>query len=258
MAPTDLDVLTNGEVAIRGRLLSASNATFLATVSLDDRSFDCVYKPTAGERPLWDFPDGTLAWREAAAYAVSQALGWGVVPPTVLRGGPFGDGMVQAWREPDPDQDPVDIVAKGREPAGYLHVLDALDDAERPISVVHEDSVPLRRMAVFDALVNNADRKGGHILPMGDGHRFGVDHGVCFHVDDKLRTVLWGWAGEPLDGSDRAALNALLDDDLASVVGDLLNAHEVEALRLRGEALLTAGSMPLPSSGWRAIPWPVF
>jgi uncharacterized repeat protein (TIGR03843 family) len=257
-AVADLDVMVGGELSIRGRLLSASNATFLGTVTHDGVDVECVYKPIAGERPLWDFPDGTLAMREVAAYVVSEAIGWDLVPPTVLREGPFGRGMAQAWREPDENQSPVDVVPAGREPEGYLHVLDAVGDDEEPITVVHENTAPLRRMAVFDALANNADRKGGHVLAMADGHRHGVDHGVTFHVEPKLRTVLWGWAGNPLDAQDAGAVESLLDGDLSRLLGKWLNAHEVEAFRVRAERLLEVGRMPLPTAGWRSIPWPVF
>ncbi|WP_408668184.1 SCO1664 family protein, partial [Jatrophihabitans sp.] len=192
-----LELLERGEITVQGRITTASNATLYCRVELDGVAAACVYKPVAGERPLWDFPDGTLAGREVAAYAVSQAIGWDVVPPTVLRGdGPAGPGMVQAWREPHTGQDPVDLVPARAVPEGYLHVVDAYDGADRPVALVHEDSDALRRMAVFDAVVNNADRKGGHVLAMADGHRYGVDHGVSFHVEDKLRTVLWGWAGD--------------------------------------------------------------
>jgi hypothetical protein len=130
----------------------------------------CVYKPVQGERPLWDFPDGTLAGREVSAYLVSVATGWDLVPPTVLRDGPFGPGMCQLWI----DVDDVDLAALAR-----------------------SDHPDLRRMAVFDAVVNNADRKGGHLLPLGNRIR-GVDHGVCFSAEDKLRTLLWQWRGLPL------------------------------------------------------------
>ena len=260
----DLDLLTLGEIELRGRIMPASNATFFGAVTLGERTIECVYKPVSGERPLWDFPDGTLAEREAAAYVVSEALGWDVVPPTVLRGdGPAGIGMMQAWREPDPGQDPVDLVAEGAMPEGYLHVLDAYDGDDRPVSLVHEDSDALRRMAVFDAVVNNADRKGGHVLAMPDGHRHGVDHGVAFNVDDKLRTVLWGWAREPLDEEDAADLRGLLDrlsstDELTETLSSLLTADEVNATRLRCEMLLRRGRMPLPSRGRPSIPWPAF
>jgi uncharacterized repeat protein (TIGR03843 family) len=261
----DHELLNRGEIEIQGRIMSASNATFFATATLDGASIECVYKPVAGERPLWDFPDGTLARREVAAYAVSEALGWAVVPPTVLRGdAPAGTGMLQAWREPDAGQDPVDLVPTGSTPRGYLHVLDAYDGNDRPVSLVHDDSDALRRMAVFDVLVNNADRKGGHVLAMADRHRFGVDHGVCFNVDDKLRTVLWGWAREPLEAEDAEGVRGFVDDlatatsELTAVLTDLLVRDEVAATLARCEALLRRGRMPQPSGGRPSIPWPAF
>jgi uncharacterized repeat protein (TIGR03843 family) len=264
-ADLELEVLSLGDIDIQGRIMPASNATFYATATLAETTIECVYKPVAGERPLWDFPDGTLARREVAAYVVSEALAWNVVPPTVLRGdGPAGPGMLQAWREPDPGQDPVDLVPHGAVPEGYLHVLDAYDGDDRPVSLVHEDCEPLRRMAVFDVVVNNADRKGGHVLPMDDGHRFGVDHGVAFHVDDKLRTVLWGWARDPLDGTDAADVEGLVERlsssgaELAAVLAELLTPREVHATLVRCERLLRRGMMPVPSSGRPSIPWPAF
>jgi uncharacterized repeat protein (TIGR03843 family) len=260
-----LHLLRSGTLTVEGRLVDASNATLYCALELDGLTAACVYKPVAGERPLWDFPDGTLARREVAAYVVSEALGWDVVPPTVLRGdAPAGLGMVQAWREPDAGQDPVDLVPTGSAPEGYLHVLDAYDGDDRPVSLVHEDSVALRRMAVFDIVVNNADRKGGHVLAMPDGHRFGVDHGVAFNVEDKLRTVLWGWARQPLDPEDAAGVRSLLDrlatptSELAVLLGDLLDEDEVLMTRLRCEALLRRNAMPMPSGGGPAIPWPAF
>jgi uncharacterized repeat protein (TIGR03843 family) len=261
----DHELLTRGEIEIAGRIMPASNATFFGTATLDGVSIDCVYKPVAGERPLWDFPDGTLANREVAAYVVSEALGWDVVPPTLLRGdAPAGPGMVQAWREPDPGQDPVDLVPEGEVPEGYLHVLDAYDGNDRPISLVHEDSDPLRRMAVFDVVVNNADRKGGHVLAMTDGHRYGVDHGVSFNVDDKLRTVLWGWAHEPLAAEEADGLRSLAEQlctrssDLHAALSRLLDGDEVAATLARCERLLRRNVMPLPSGGRPSIPWPAF
>lgn len=261
----ELELLNRGEIEIAGRIMPASNATFYATVTLDGTALECVYKPVAGERPLWDFPDGTLAGREVAAYAVSQALGWDVVPPTVLRGdGPAGAGMVQAWREPDPGQDPVDLVATGSVPEGFLHVLDAYDGGDRPVALVHEDSAALRRMAVFDVVVNNADRKGGHVLAMTDGHRHGVDHGLSFHVDHKLRTVLWGWAGEPLDPEDAAGVRRLVDllctadGELHQLLGQLIMGEEVAATVARCERLLSRNRMPVPSGRRPSIPWPAF
>ncbi len=265
MSATDpADELTAGELVVEGRILPASNATFLGSVGSGPAAVTCVYKPIAGERPLWDFPDGTLARREVAAYVVSEALGWDIVPTTVLRDGPAGLGMVQRWQEPDPAQDPVDVVPAGRVPEGYLHVLDAVDGDERPVSLVHEDTDGLRRMAVFDAVVNNADRKGGHVLAVGSGHRYGVDHGVTFHVDNKLRTVLWGWAGEPVRPEDRGALERLLgtltttDDPVTERLGELLVGQELQVLASRCETLLTRGTMPVPSGDWPSVPWPAF
>jgi uncharacterized repeat protein (TIGR03843 family) len=239
--------------------MPASNATFFAEVALGEDVGRCVYKPVAGERPLWDFPDGTLANREVAAYAVSEALGWDVVPATVFRDGPAGPGMVQLWREPDPESHPVDIVRRRRMPEGFLHVLDAYDGDDKPVSLVHEDSEPLRRMAVFDVLVNNADRKGGHVLAMTDGHRYGVDHGVCFNEEGKLRTVLWGWADRALLPEHRSAVERVREDpSLRGCLEELLSAHEVTAFEHRCSQLLATGRMPTPSGQWPAIPWPAF
>jgi len=261
---TGVEDLLAGDLELEGRILPASNATFLGAVVSGATRVRCVYKPVAGERPLWDFPDGTLAQREVAAFLVSEALGWGVVPPTVLREGPAGPGMVQAWREPDPGQAPVDVVPRGAVPEGYRHVLDAHDGEDNEVSLVHEDTVELRRMAVFDVVVNNADRKGGHVLAMPGGHRYGVDHGVCFHVEDKLRTVLWGWAAEPLHPDDRPALTAVHADlvagagSLAGALADLLHDDELDALVGRVAGLLAEAVMPVPSGVWPAIPWPAF
>ena len=172
--------------------------------------------------------------------------------------------MVQVWRDPDEQQEPVDIVPHGRIPKGYLRVLDAADGDGHPVTLVHEDTRALRRMAVFDVVVNNADRKGGHVLAMPDGHRYGVDHGVCFHVDPKLRTVLWGWATLPLEDDERAALAGLADALAArnggvwSALSRWLTRPELAALKTRCEGLLNRARMPLPSGEWPAIPWPAF
>jgi len=198
---------------------------------------EAVYKPVAGERPLDDFPDETLSRREVAAFLVSEAMGWAIVPPTIRRDGPFGDGALQLWIDVDQT---VDVVA-----------------------MVLEDDRRLRKIAVFDAAVNNTDRKGGHLLPVGGGHVYGVDHGVTFSTVPKLRTVLWGWARERLHPDDRdavAALEARLgeDDDLRSLLCGLLTDAEVAALRGRCRTLLSRGRMPVPSGGWPSIPWPAF
>lgn len=250
--------LDDGELRLVGRITTASNATFLGTVD----GVTVVYKPVAGERPLWDFPDHTLANREVAAYLVSQVLGWAVVPRTWLRDGPLGPGMVQLWQEADPGQNPVDVVPTAAVPTqGWRTVLEASDEHGQPVAVIHEDSTALRRMAVFDVLVNNADRKGGHILALPGGHRHGVDHGVTFHVEDKLRTVLWGWVGEPLDPDELAGVERVRAD-LAGALGEQLSAllaeAELTALAARCEELLETRRFPAPGGDMPAVPWPLF
>lgn len=249
--------LLDEELRLHGRIMPASNATFVGEIG-DVR---VVYKPVAGERPLWDFPDGTLANREVAAYLVSETLGWDVVPYTFLREGPHGLGMVQLWQEPDEQQAAVTIVPEGKVPAGFRHVFDGVDELDQPISLVHEDSAPLRRMALFDVVVNNADRKGGHVLEMADGHRYGVDHGVSFHTDHKLRTVLWGWAGEPLTDDELVGVERVLSalpGDLGDELGYLLDQDELSRLRQRCQRLLASRRLPQPRGDWPAIPWPPF
>ncbi len=197
-----------------------------------------VWKPTVGERPLFDFPIGTLTRREVAAFQVSEALGWGIVPPTLLREGPGGDGMLQAWIDIDPDADVIDMV--------------------------NGDDPRLRRVAVFDAVVNNTDRKAGHLLPVPGDHLFAVDHGVTFSTVPKLRTVLWAWEGEPFDREELAGLARVRDalrtaaapGPLGVALADLLFVDEIEATRARVAALLSSGIFPSPSPDWPAIPWP--
>lgn len=255
MAPTG--ALLEDELVLHGRIMPASNATFLGEIG----EVRVVYKPVSGERPLWDFPHGTLADREVAAYLVSEAMGWNVVPQTWLRDGPHGLGMVQVWQEPDPEQEAVTLVPEGDVPDGWRHVFDGIDGQDRPISLIHEDSQPLRRMAVFDAVVNNADRKGGHVLEMAGGHRYGVDHGVTFHVEHKLRTVLWGWLGEPVPEADLEAV-VRVGKELAGLLGDLLSAHltepEIDAAMTRCRRLSERAVMPTPRGSYPAIPWPPF
>jgi uncharacterized repeat protein (TIGR03843 family) len=250
--------LEDGELVLTGRITTASNATFLGTIG----DTLVVYKPVGGERPLWDFPDETLALREVAAYVVSEAFGWNVVPRTWLRDGPLGIGMAQLWCEADPEQDPVDLLVADEMPAaGWRHVFDGRDEDDRRVSLVHEDSPALRRMAVFDIVTNNADRKGDHILPLPDGHRHGVDHGLTFHEEHKLRTVLWGWIGEPLTTEEtegvervRKAIDGALGEELATLV----SAEEVAALATRCDRLLRDGTFPAPEGHMPAVPWPLF
>lgn len=230
--------LREGALTLDGRLVEATNASFVGVARLpgDDFEVRCVYKPIAGERPLWDFPDGTLAHREVAAYLVSEAAGWDVVPPTAFReDGPLGPGMAQQWIEVDEEMDLIEALRSGHP--------------------------GLRRIALFDAVVNNTDRKGGHLLPLPDGRLLGVDHGVCFSVEPKLRTILWGWRGTPLEPRELAAL-ARLRTALDGRLGDGLRRHldpaEAAATRLRVEALLAEGRFPQPSPDWPAVPWPPF
>ncbi|MGW7467962.1 SCO1664 family protein [Streptomyces xantholiticus] len=256
-----LTLLAKGELTVRGRLREASNAVLYCTVSLEDEEAHCVYKPVAGERPLWDFPDGTLAQREVAAYELSEATGWGLVPPTVLRDGPYGEGMVQLWIEADPEADLLALVEDEEPGEGWKAVGFAEVGEGRTALLVHADDVRLRRLAVLDAVINNGDRKGGHLLPTADGSLYAIDHGVTFNVDDKLRTLLWGWAGEPLspEAVERlTAVAAALADGgpLATRLAELLTAAEVAAVRARVAALLASGVHPVPSGDWPAIPWP--
>jgi uncharacterized repeat protein (TIGR03843 family) len=255
-------VLTRGTLELEGRLLSASNATFVGRSTLEGVTVDCVYKPVRGEKPLWDFPDGTLAGREVASHLVSDLAGWRLVPVTVLGSGPFGPGMVQRWVEEVEDAALVDIVATEELPEGWLHVLDAVDATDRPVALVHADSPPLRSLAVLDVVINNADRKGGHVLVDARGRVQGCDHGVSMHVEGKLRTVLWGWAGEQLPDHDVAALEQLAgrlaEPGVHSRLCQLLAQEEVAALGRRVQRLLRSRRHPLPSRTWPSIPWPAF
>lgn len=199
-----------------------------------------VWKPTAGERPLFDFPIGTLTRREVAAFHVSEALGWGIVPPTILRDGPAGEGMLQAWIDIDPAAD--------------------------VIAMVNEDDPRLRRVAVLDAILNNTDRKAGHLLPVAGGHLFAVDHGVTFSTVPKLRTVLWAWEGEAFDRAEAAGLARVASSlgtapspgPLAAELRELLASREIAATRTRVAELLGAGVFPGPNPEWPAIPWPPY
>ncbi|WP_328461987.1 SCO1664 family protein [Streptomyces sp. NBC_00448] len=278
----DVEALRHGELAVRGQIRDASNAVLLCESTHQGRTVACVYKPVRGERPLWDFPDGTLAQREVATYLVSEATGWGLVPPTVLRDGPYGEGMVQLWIESaadggneegngedgaggeddDGEDGPGALLAltEDTEPApGWKAVVEAQLEGGGTALLVHADDIRLRRLAVLDAVVNNADRKGGHLLPAADGRLYGIDHGVTFHTDDKLRTLLWGWAGEPLPAEAVAVLTRLAADlsgALGERLGTLITPAETAALRSRVDRLLESGVHPAPSGDWPSIPWP--
>jgi hypothetical protein len=214
-----------------GRFVDASNATLLARTADGEQ---VIYKPVVGERPLWDFPVETLAAREALAYEVSKALGYDVVPETVLGEGPFGIGAIQRFVELDAGFDPIAAIEQGRS--------------------------DLWRIAVLDLVTNNADRKLGHII--SDGHRLlGIDHGLTFHPDDKLRTVLWGFSGRPIPDSEIAALERLrsaVAGDLGHRVQSLLGEEEKRALVARVSALLADPVHPEPPDDRPPLPWPPY
>ncbi|MCX5534585.1 SCO1664 family protein [Streptomyces sp. NBC_00006] len=262
---SDRDLLTFGELNVEGQIREASNAVLVCTVTHEGREATCVYKPVRGERPLWDFPDGNLARREVAAYEVSEALGWGLVPPTVLRDGPYGEGMVQLWIDTPEEVDEGDgllALVDGEEPGEGWKAIGFAEVGEgRTALLVHADDTRLRRLSVLDAVINNGDRKGGHLLVDAEGHLFGIDHGVTFNAEDKLRTLLWGWAGEPLTEEATGALEALraslgAGERLAERLGELITPAELEAVRERVADLLKTGRHREPGGDWPAIPWP--
>lgn len=230
---TRLEVLAHGGIEVVGRMPWSSNGTFLLTVGADGVVLPAVNKPQRGERPLWDFPDGTLYERELASFAVSDALGWSLVPESVDRDGPFGPGVVQRFVHHDP--------------------------GETYFTLLPEHNERMREFAVFDVLINNADRKGGHCLrDRATGAIFGIDHGLSFHTEGKLRTVIWDFAGDALTEEERSAVvRVLCDDDLDIRLHALLSHQEVARFRSRAEDLLHAGVFPSPDEGYHSVPWPL-
>ena len=263
--PTDTDaelveLLTSGELTPVGRIVDSSNGALLCAVGDETDPVLVIHKPEATERPLWDYPDGTLVARERAAYLVSAAGGFDVVPPTVLREGPLGHGSVQLWVGPVEGERPVlvDVTPVDAVPDGWVVVLEGEGPGGRPVVVSHSPEPALRTVAVLDAVLNNSDRKGSHLLRDGDVVR-GCDHGVSLGVAPKLRTVLWGWAGEEIPDADLTRLDRLLGalaDGLATELGQLLTDAEIRALSARTESLLRTRRHPQPQPGWPAIPWP--
>ena len=233
-----VDAMQSGELSVTGRLVDASNATLYGVIKpIDGAESDeirVIYKPVAGERPLWDFPDGNLANREYAAFLISEIAKWNLVPTTILREGPFGPGMVQQWIDID---ETVDLAL-----------------------FYSQDQPLLRKLALFDAVINNTDRKIGHLLPTADGKLMGCDHGVTFHHEDKLRTVLWQWAGMALSDQEKIELRKLVEEILKEqvVFEELLTEIELRALFARIERLISSGIFPEPSDEWPAVPWPPF
>ena len=224
------EAIKSANLIVIGRLVDASNATLQATLENTDPVMKVIYKPVLGEKPLWDFADGNLANREYAAYLLSELGDFNLVPTTVLREGPFGSGMVQEWIEIDEELDVVDF-GQSNDPQ-------------------------LRKLALFDAIINNTDRKFGHLLVDQDGKLRGCDHGVCFHQENKLRTVLWQFAGEQFTAEEIELLNKVAKLDLNSLFAELLTSAEISALSGRIANLLAAGQFPFPSDEWPAIPWP--
>lgn len=233
-----LDLLAEGELSVRGLLPGSSNYTFLADLHNDRFQGLAIYKPRQGETPLWDFPHGTLCQREMAAYLVSQALGWTLVPPTVIRVGPYGKGAVQLFVDADFSQH-------------YFSFRD--EPALQPA---------LRRIAAFDLVINNADRKAGHTLRDQQDRIWAIDHGICFHTQPKLRTVIWEFAGQPLPAemtADLAGLRAQLERgcELREQLAGLLSGVELAALARRTEQVLNDGVFPDPDPNRRSYPWPL-
>ena len=226
-----LDLLARGEIAIKGRLPWASNATFLVEVTRGRAATLGVYKPLKGERPLWDFPRG-LHRREVAAYHLSEALGFGLVPPTLAREGPYGPGSLQLF-----------VDAEFEEHYFTLR--------ERP-----EQRAALTRLCAFDLVANNADRKSGHCLLGRDGRLYAIDNGLCFHAEPKLRTVVWDFSGEPVPGDVRTAASRLAAEGLPGPLAELLGPEERAALLARARALGAAERFPEDATGMR-YPWPL-
>lgn len=254
------ELLTHGQLEVEGRLGDASNTTLRAVITLADATARCVYKPVAGERPLWDFPSGTLAGRELAAFLVSEAAGWGIVPPTVLRDGPLGPGMCQLWIEKELQAEPLlGWFASAEVPEGWRRIMVATGEDGEEYEFAHADEAGLARLAVFDLVVNNADRKGCHVIKTLDRRVYGIDHGLCFNVTNKIRTVLWGWAGQDLPAGELETLRAMAADfatTLAPALASHLDLGEVLRVRRRIGRLLAAGRFPAPREGRPAVPWP--
>ena len=227
---TSSETLSIGDIKVIGRLIDASNATLMGEIVSPNSSIKVIYKPIAGEKPLWDFQDGNLAFREYCAFLVSELADFNIVPATILRDGPFGLGMVQQWIEIDKT---VDVVEFGQS----------------------EDS-QLRKLALFDSIINNTDRKYGHLLIDSHEKLFGCDHGVSFHSQNKLRTVIWQFAGENFTTEEMALLERTREVDFNGVFENYLTDIEISAFSDRINTLIASGTFPLPSDEWPAIPWP--
>ncbi len=265
-------LLSTGTVRPLGRMRGASNETLLATVTGSEapgapqRTIRAVLKTRAGERPLHDFPTGTLSLREVAAHRLSDHLGLGAVPPTVWRDDVGTGASLQAYVESDPMADePVVLVAEDAVDDGLAPVLRAVLGDGAEVVLAHSLAPDVRALALYDVLINNADRKGGHVLRgawelRDDGpprvRIHAIDNGLSFHEEPKLRTVLWGFAGSPLTADERTLVTRVRDEDLVPVLGDVLASGEIEALAQRAAALLSTGILPLPDEDRAVVPWP--
>lgn len=253
------EVLATGDLEIEGRLWDSSNSAVRVLCTASDASVRAVYKPLRGERPLWDFPSSTLGRREVATAVVDEVLGWGIVPATVWRdSGPLGPGSLQAWVDVDDSRPPVDVIDLQDASPPWIVIAEGEGGHGDHVCLVHEDSSHLRRIALLDAVVNNADRKGGHVLRSTGGQILGIDHGLTFHVENKLRTVLWGWAGQGIDDRDYLDLTRLAEGwpTVEERLESLLARAEIAAARQRLDDLLTAREFPGPEGAWPALPWP--
>lgn len=226
---TDDKIFETGELEIIGRLVDASNASLLCKLP---NELKVIYKPIAGERPLWDFPDGNLASREVAAFYISEVGEFDVVPKTVLREGPFGIGAIQQWIE--------------------------TSEAADVIAMAQSDNPQIRNLALFDIVINNADRKFGHILITPDGQIFGCDHGVSLHEENKLRTVIWQFAEQKLTLEEVTKLKDLLSKIDLNHLAKFLSAEEIAALLQRVQGLIEDGRFSSPNPNWPAVPWPPY
>lgn len=253
------ELLAHAPLTVHGRLPNSSNSALVVVAEDGPTQLVVVYKPLVGEQPLWDFPRGTLAHREVAAYDLSQAIGWDVVPLTVWRqDGPAGPGMCQLWVEGPAPVDFINVFAVDAVPPGWHRIIEGRGDNEESVAVAHSDALVLREMTVFDAVANNADRKIGHFL-VDDGKLVGIDHGVTFNIVPKLRTVVWGFANTALDPEILATLERFVRDfdRHGATLATHLDRDEIKMTLSRSTAVLQGGAFPVPDKGGPSVPWPI-
>ncbi|MFA7265322.1 MAG: SCO1664 family protein [Candidatus Nanopelagicales bacterium] len=256
--------LTIDPIDVVGRLVDSSNNALVADLVVSGETRRVVYKPAAGERPLWDFPDGELGRREVAAYHLSAFLGWDQIPMTVWRDdGPAGPGMCQLWIDGGTPDDYISLFAPTTVPTGWLAILQGVDSAGSEVVLAHADDVALQRLAIFDHLANNADRKAGHLIVATDEETprlWAIDHGLTFHTEPKLRTVLWGFADRELPPSIAKDIASFLNrfDGFARSVSAHLTDECLAGVNTRARELIERGCFPVPRDDGPAVPWPIF